>query len=690
MRTKSARRGVCAALAIAAPTLLHAQDVPPPVDQAEQPIIDDQTFDRSLPSIGAADAPLPSLDSYLDQAATQPAPPPIPPATEPQPDPELAQPLPPLQGFDVTPVQVAAEPETGEPPTVSYTVVLEGFDGTGLADEFKDLSALQDGKGKAENAAMVQARAREDEALAVRLLRSEGYYDASAVSTLDTPAAGEPIRAVVSVTTGKQYKLGEIVVRAGAVVPPGLIRDNLPLETGDPIIAERVEAAEANVSLELPQNGYPFAKLGMRDIALDGATATGDYTLPVDTGPRGSFGGITTSGDLAFDAEHIEVMRRYKRGELYDSRKVDDLRKALVATSLFSSVTVEPRATGRPGPDGTEQVDLHVEQDAGPARTLAGEAGYGTGQGFRAEGSWTHRNLFPPEGALIISGVGGTQEQALQAAFRRSNAGKRDRTVQASIGASHQNYRSYEAFTARLAGSISRVSTPIFQKRWTYSYGFELLASNETTLNETTGETKRLTYFIGALPGQLGYDRSDDLLNATKGFRVTLRASPEASLQGDVSPYLRASLDISGYYPATDSIVIAGRTRVGTITGAARDDVAPSRRIYAGGGGSVRGFGYQQLGPKDASNDPIGGRSVVEFALEARYRFGNFGIVPFVDAGQVYESSMPKLSDIRLGAGIGGRFYTNFGPFRADIAMPLNRRPGESKFTVYIGIGQAF
>ena len=87
---------------------------------------------------------------------------------------------------------------------------------------------------------------------------------------------------------------------------------------------------------------------------------------------------------------------------------------------------------------------------------------------------------------------------------------------------------------------------------------------------------------------------------------------------------------------------------------------------------------------------PRGGRSVVEFALEARYRFGNYGIVPFIDAGQVYHSQLPKFSDIRYGVGIGGRFYTNFGPLRADVAMPLGRRKGESKFAVYVSIGQAF
>jgi translocation and assembly module TamA len=619
----------------------------------------------------------------------------LPPATEPQEERELAAPLPPLDSVQV-PLQVATDANPAEKTqAVRYAVSIEGFGKTGLEDDFRAASALVDGKGKADTAAMVQARAHEDEALAVRLLYSEGYYDATALATLEQAgdqAGGGPLKAVVSVTPGKRYTIGEIVITAGPTVPPGLIRDSLPLATGDFIVAAAVEAAEANVGVKLPENGYAFAKVGQRDILLDPATATGDYTLPVETGPRGSFRGITTSGEKqAFGADHMKVMSRFKPGEPYDSRKVDDLRRALVATGLFSSVAVDPVRTNAPGPDGTEYVDLHVSQEAGKPRTIAGELGYGTGQGFRAEGTWTHRNLFPPEGAVIASVIAGTQEQGVTGTFRRSNAGKRDRTFQTGLSLNHQNYDAYEAYTAGLNIGWSRQSTPIFQKRWTYSYGAEVLLTNEqVVVDPATADKTRRTYFIGGLPVQLGYDRSNDLLNPTKGFRANLRAEPEGSLQGSFSPYLRATFDLTGYYPLSDSLVIAGRTRIGTISGVARDDIAPSRRIYAGGGGSVRGYGYQELGPKDANNDPIGGRSLNEFAVEGRYRFGDYGVVAFVDAGQVYETSMPQFSNIRYGVGVGGRFYTNFGPFRADIAMPINRQPGESKFALYIGIGQAF
>ncbi|EQB02796.1 membrane protein [Sphingobium quisquiliarum P25] len=679
------------------PLMAQAQTPPPAAaPEREEPILPDSEFEARLPKAGDSDAanpaaPLPSIESWIDQQMPQAAAPQeLPPAIEPQQEMELAQPLPPLDSVTV-PAQVAAESPEEKTPEIRYAVDIEGFGKTGLEDAFRDASALIDGDGRAETAAMVQARAHEDEALAVRLLYSEGYYDATALASLEQTGEGG-LKAVLSVTPGKRYKIGDIVINAAATVPPNLVRGSLPLQTGDYIVAADVESAEANVGVKLPENGYPFAKVGERDILLDPATVTGAYTLPVEVGPRGSFRSITTSGaKQAFGTDHMKVISRFKPGELYDSRKVDDLRRALVATGLFSSVAVDPVRTSEPGPDGTEYVDLHVDQEAGPPRTLAGELGYGTGQGFRAEATWTHRNLFPPEGALIASVIAGTQEQGVSGTFRRSNAGKRDRTFQTGALINHQNYDAFEAYTAGLNINWARQSTPIFQKRWTYTYGAEILLSNEqTTIDPATAEKRRLTYFIGSLPTQIGYDRSNDLLNPTKGFRANLRVSPEASLQGNVSPYVRATFDLTGYYPVSDALVIAARTRLGTISGAARDQIAPSRRIYAGGGGSVRGFGYQELGPKDANDDPVGGRSVNEFAVEGRYRFGDYGVVAFVDAGQVYESSIPRFSGIRYGVGVGGRFYTNFGPFRADIAMPINRQPGESKFTLYIGIGQAF
>ena len=171
---------------------------------------------------------------------------------------------------------------------------------------------------------------------------------------------------------------------------------------------------------------------------------------------------------------------------------------------------------------------------------------------------------------------------------------------------------------------------------------------------------------------------------------MTALIEPEGAINGGFNAYVRSRIDASGYLSFGDSFVAAGRVRLGSIQGADRAEIAPSRRFYSGGGGSVRGYAYQALGPQDPNGDPIGGRSLNEAAAELRYRFGNYGVVGFVDVGQSYADTMPQFSDLRFGAGIGGRFYTNFGPIRVDVATPLDRRPGESRINLYVSIGQAF
>ena len=438
---------VAVSLLLACP--VRAQPVaPPPADQPELAV--DPTHDPAF------DAALPPLDGIAPPPAL-----PTTPESSPATDPELAQPLPPLAGFDPTPDASKAKVPPTEESRIRYAVKVEGLAKVGLEDEFRSLSELETGRRKAANSAQVAARARDDVALAERILRSEGYFDGVASSTV-APVPGRPgeIVATISATPGPRYAFGQISIMGAPPEPTAIARAALPLQTGQPIRGVAVEGGEAQISLKLPQQGYPFAKVGQRDVLLDEASHTGDYVLPLDAGPRSSFGGLRTKiaqGDGAgrsrkgkkskpekpvqprqlFSVEHLAVFPRFEPGELYDSRKADDLRQALVATGIFSTVAVEPIDTGTKAGDGTEVVDLLVTQRRGPWRTLAGSAGYGTGEGIKGEVSWTHRNLFPPEGALTVSLIGGTLEQGGECrpspALTQASATAPSRSMAASI-----------------------------------------------------------------------------------------------------------------------------------------------------------------------------------------------------------------------------------------------------------------
>jgi translocation and assembly module TamA len=604
--------------------------------------------------------------------------------------------LPPIPGIEVEwpelPPPAAIEAGSGAPDDISYTVDVVGLDTVDLEAAFRERSQLKR-RGSADNAGEIDARAEADVATINRLLESSGYY-AGEVEV--ESAAGEgagPTRITITVTPGERYRFGDIRLTTPPAAPEPLIREALGLKVGQPIVAEEVLGAENRVRLRLPEQGYPFVEVGTRDVLLDDTQRTGIYTLPVTSGPLSRFGKVRLEGERPFSDEHAAVLARFDPGETWDSRLVEDYRQAMVATGLFASVGVRPVDTGARNPDGTAVVDLVADTDVGKLRTIGASAGYSTGEGFRLEGLWRHRNLVSPEGALTLRAVAGTQEQRTAAELRMSNFGQRDRSLTVLADVAREDREAYDAQTITLSGRLARESTPIWQKRWTYAIGVELIGSRERERGGLRRFNGRDTFFIGAIPGQLGYDRSDSLLDPTRGFRLTGRLSPEASLQSGAFGYLRSLADASAYFPATDSIVLAGRVRGGVIVGASRDRIAPSRRYYAGGGGSVRGYGFQDIGPRDAEGDPLGGRSIVEASVEARFRFRAFGqelgVVPFVDAGNVYPNG-PGIDGLQYGAGIGVRYYSAFGPLRLDVATPLNPRRGDPAVAVYVSIGQAF
>jgi translocation and assembly module TamA len=573
-----------------------------------------------------------------------------------------------------------------------YVTRLEGLGEAGseeLLKAFRTQSALEGAKNKTANASQIDRRARADAELLTSLLQSQGYYDAE----VDPFIALESDQIAVSLraTPGPRYKFETVefpgLAEAGGDAGP--LREAFAVKPGDPVVAEKVIAAGVALKVALGEQGFATADIGQQDIVIDHAQATARLVLPVQPGPVAHFGAIHVSGQPPFSASHVGRIARFKSGDKFERSEVDDLRRALVATGLVASVETKVVAL-----DGGRTVDIDVHLEPAPMRTIAGELGYGTGEGVRVEASWQHRNFFNPEGALTVRGVAGTQEQLASVSLRRNNFRRRDQVLTALISASHLDRQAYDAKTFQLAGGIERQSNFIWQKKWTWSAGAELVASDERDTIESTGESRRRTFFIAALPASLTYDGSDDLLDPKRGFKLGGRISPEVSFQGGTFPYARAQIDASAYRPLSDSVVAAGRIRVGSILGAGRDDIAPSRRFYSGGGGSVRGYGYQQLGPRDSDGDPIGGRSLAEFSLEARIRLkslgGNLGVVPFFDGGTLTNSALPDVSHWQFGAGIGLRYYSSFGPIRVDVGTPLNPRSGDSRVAVTVSLGQAF
>ena len=651
---------------------MHAQSVEPPAEVLDQDLPLDPMPDLGVawPDLGQPDTvtSLPPDPAESADVAIDPA------------DPAVQDP------GDEEPAGAAAFADSGE--EKRYAVQLNGVDQIADAQfdsRFKQLSALREGEGKPANLAQINRRIKEDSELLDRLLRAKGYYAARVRSAISvSPSAEDRLVVQFEITPGVRYQLSSVDL-------PGLsqagereakLREAFTVHVGDPVDADAILAGQASLSLALSENGFPFARVGEPEVRIDHEERKGELDIVVTPGAYRTFGSIILNNEKLFSARHVARIARFEPGDPYRASDVEDLRSAIVATGLISSVALTPKDAG----DG-EHVDLAVDVRPAPLRTIAGELGYGTGEGYRAAVSWQHRNLFPPEGAVTLRGVLGTQEQTASFTYRRNNFRERDHVLTGLVSISNIKRDAYDARTITLSGALERQTNILFQKKWVWRVGAELIASDE---KDAFSGGNRRTFLIGAVPLSLTYDGSDDLLNPSRGFRLGGRFSPELSFQNGTFGYSRVQIDGSVYQPVTERVVLAARARFGTILGSTVDRIAPSRRFYAGGGASVRGYGYQDIGPRDANNDPIGGKSLAEFSLESRVRFGNFGIVPFVDAGNISTSFLPRFRDLRIGAGMGFRYYSSFGPIRIDVGTPLNPQKGDPRVAVYVSLGQAF
>lgn len=563
-----------------------------------------------------------------------------------------------------------------------------------FVSRFKSLSTIET-LSHGHDLARLAAQARSDDSLLQRMLRVYGYFNGQ-VSYSVEDQDGKPV-ARFDITPGPRYHFGTIdlgkLSDTGADYPA--LRQSFEIRSGDPLSLDTIVREKADLDAMLGDSGYPFAKLMAPSLVVDHEKRAGNLTMKVSPGGKYVFGHIISDMPHFLSGKHLQHLARWKPGQLYHRSQETDLRQAILATGIVGSVTLTPKKSKAPSgkQPGTVNIAAHVTK--APMHTIAGSLGYGTEEGVRLTGSWEDRDLFPPEGSLKLRGILGTQEQLAGITITKNNFHARDRILSVDAFAHYVKYTAYSARTLSLVTTYQRVSTLLFQKPLSYSAGLEVTASSERQADANGVYGPAQGYFVIALPTYGQIDTTDNLLDPTEGYRLALRLSPETSRSNGVqSYYLRSQFNASVYKSVSRNVVLAGRVELGSIPGAPTSAIAPSRRLYAGGGSSVRGYGYRAIGPRDTAGNPIGGRSLVVMSGEARIRTGlmhhSIGFVPFVDAGTVGDGPIPGFRKIQVGAGIGLRYYTNFGPIRIDVATPLNPGPNDPPIAVYVALGQAF
>jgi translocation and assembly module TamA len=539
---------------------------------------------------------------------------------------------------------------------------------------------------------LFEARRQADRAAATvsKLLESEGYYQAEV-----TPAAegNDTFARKVTVTTGPLFIVNSAKIAfVGGASVDDMTRAELDsvlksLAVGMPARAAPVLETEDGLVLHLKNAGYPDARAEPVDALADGVAHTMDFTFQLQPGQRASFGDVKVSGLDRTKPDYVLSLKPWKPGERYSPQKLDEFRTRLAETGLFDSTSAQLSPDGRADGQGLDARDVDVKLTERKRRTVTLGASASTSEGVGVEGSWQLRNLQGRGESLTITAKAATLDSSLETVWRRPNIdGRYGRNLK--IGAKIENLET-DAFD-QLGGTISATIEEQLTHRVRGSVGVNAgYASIEDDQTRLLGDRRRNVYIAG-VSGTAEYIGVRDILDPQNGVRARLAVEPGATFGDTTIAFTKVTGEGSVYFGlGSDKFTLALRGKAGSIIGP--NGAPPDRLFFAGGGGSVRGYDYQSLSPRDVNNNLIGGRSLVETSAEVRWRATkSFGLVAFVDAGAAGADVNPPIDEMRAGAGLGVRYYAGFGPLRADIAAPLDKRTGDSDFQIYISIGQAF
>jgi translocation and assembly module TamA len=581
-----------------------------------------------------------------------------------------------------------------------YTVTFEVAGGDkDLTGGLRDASAMvADQERPVSGSLGLLAKARSERELLIAELYRRARYDGVVNITIagkpldqlppDAEFGAGPVPVSISVEPGSVFTLGNVALKGDAAnlspVSFGLVR-------GGDAGSDSILRAEGLIVRTLKEEGRPLAKVTGREIVADHATTTLDVTMTVKAGPIAGYGETTVKGTEAMDRDFTGYMAGLKRGKIYSPTDIEDARQRLLNLQVFNSVAVTEADTL----DVNGQIPIDVAVSERKRRYFGIGASYSTTDGLGLEGYWGNRNLFGHAEKLLFTGsisrIGESSDYSqldynASIMFEKPGVLGPPSKFFTTLAAVSEHP---DAYDRQAVGGEIGISYDLTKKQ-TVSASAKVEYSE---ISNAFGVIGTNDYLIVSTPLQYVYDNRDSKLDPKKGWRALVFSEPSydtingtswLKLRGEGSIY--QALDANGKYVAALRVATGSILGVGNVV-----DIPPDRRFYAGGGGSVRGYAYQGVGPKDARGQPTGGLSYAEASVEMRIGVTDtIGIVPFVDAGTVSQQNYLESADVKFGAGLGLRYLTPFGPLRLDAAVPLNPDPGDPDFAIYAGIGQAF
>jgi translocation and assembly module TamA len=580
----------------------------------------------------------------------------------------------------------------GVEPAVTYDVQFIGIQREDTLELLKSASQLVKLRNHPpKSLASLQRRAEMDIPNLVKALHSQAYYNARIAFDVDTTIM--PYVVLFKIETGPVYPFGgfEVLPTSLNIQPQDLgiclFRPAYPLEI--------FNAEDALIHL-LSRKGYPLAKLLDREVIADQKSKEIFVRLYVDPGPLAYFGNVTIEGLCTVKEEFVKRKIHWNLGDVYDPSKIDCTIAALESSRVFSSIGISHADEA----DHEDKLPITLQVTEGKQRSIGLGIGYSTqrGPGFTAE--WEHRNFRGMGERLRASANVLMETQEGTVSYMIPDFHRRGQDLIYATELEHDDTKGYEKTSLSLSAILEKQLTD--HLRVSYGGMYEYL---KTTSERKDGSKETENFNLARIPLKVRWSNADDPLDPTRGVTLFLKAVPTCQLIEHAFAYTITTLTGSYYKPFSKDkrLILAAKAHIGSIWGSSVDMIPGSDRFYAGSENTLRGYNYETVSPMSEDADPIGGRSLMVYSLEGRWRISKkWGSVLFYDIGNVFSEPLPKFDAKMLQSiGMGIRYYTPVGPLRLDIAVPLNRRRVfdrremrkkfvDDAYQIYFSVGQSF
>lgn len=569
---------------------------------------------------------------------------------------------------------------------ISYDVKFIGVPKKALTDleGVSELLNLQSRPPRSINA--LRYRADADIPKLIKMLNAYGYYDAKI--NMDFEEIDNKILVNVFFDIGPQYTIQSYSIYSSPCenkqeipIKNKISLEKIKIKLNKAAISQEILNSRAFLLNELAVYGYPLSKIKDQHIIVDKEKKVVDISVCVDMGPKCKFGKTTVTGIVNVEPRYILRQIQWKEGEEYSENKINETRKRLHKTELFSSI----RITHDDEADENEELPITISFIEAKHKNVSIGASYATIDGFGGTISYTNRNFRNVGEVLSLQAEVSQIGYEGTATYMKPNFKILDQDYVLQGKAIREDISPYLAFTYSLVSRIDRQ----YNKRFNFSWGIKG-AYIDVTHSANDGK-----FALLGLPIYLKYTTTTSILNPTKGITFIYNVIPYQNTIHDKDFFIKQKFTTSWYIPTSKSqfLVFAWRVQLGSILGAPYTSVPMTILFLGGSDEDLRGYKYRTVSPRNYEGKPLGGRSAIYWTFEPRLRLTeSLGIIGFTDWGNVQNTAYPTVyGKWHKSVGFGLRYFTFFGPLRLDVGFPLNRRSDKDKrYRIYISIGQTF